>query len=164
METNPKPNALPVVNNTTILPKVIAGCLAGCGILILLFIILGVAAFKTGSKSFSEADVVARQFLQAVKDNQPDAAYALTSPGFREYASVAVFKDYMTKWRNLTGDYGGINLTGERWMGGTSGKRVTLVYTIQTSKNTVQVTMVLISQNSPYRVLACDFTEHPLHK
>src|SRR4051794_29888613 len=119
MQANTQPSEIPKSPTRVILPKVIIGCLAGCGVLIILLVILGAIAFQSGSKSTAQADMVGRQFLQAVKNNQPDAAYALTAPEWQRSSSVAVLKEYMGKWRSTTGDFGEITLKGQRWYSGT---------------------------------------------
>ncbi len=146
--------------NSSLWLKLGIGCCGGCGIVLLILVILGIFIFQAGNRSLEQADIIGRQFIQAVQDNQPEKAYALTATEWRQSSSLATLKKIMTAWRSLVGKFGNISRSGWWFNMGTGGRRMTIVYEIQGSKNAVQVSMVLLERNDSFRLLTCDFTAH----
>lgn len=138
------------------------GCLAGCGVLIVLLVLLGVAAFYSGNKSIGRADTVARKFLQDVQENKSDQAYSLTTSEFRQSASLETWQKFMKKWRDYAGDAQGVTRKGQWWQAGTNGTIVRLIYSIQGSKHEEQVTLLLRSTGGEFQILHCDVQPFPL--
>ena len=55
--------------------KIGASCIAGYGVLTILFVVLSVVAGRSGGKSIKEADVIAQKFLAGVAAGKSDDAY-----------------------------------------------------------------------------------------
>ena len=135
--------------------KAIVGCLVGCAVLLMIVVFLGIGVFRAGTKSISQADGIAREFLQNVKENKPEQAYALTDPEFHQNVPFETWQEYMKKLRDGVGDFGKITQAGQAWHTTDLGTMAKISYSIQGSKHVEQVSMIMRSTGGPFKVLRC---------
>ena len=158
------PNYTPAPPGQTLRPrmplwgKVALGCGSGCGLLLILFVILAVFAARSGGKSIKGADLVARQFLTTVSSSKSEDAYNLCSSEFIHTVGKSSFVSLEHQWREMTGTTGAPKLVGQYWYSGTGGTQITLAYDLPGSKQKVRVKMVMISHGGPFRVLSCYYS------
>ena len=126
----------------------------GCG----LFLVcsgLVVAAIMWGARSFTTdmpaAQAVGDQFLDHLRENKLDAAYALTSTRFRADHSREEFAEYIKKFETFS-RHTSRTRNGFRLHHDTSGKRVYLQFTLNAPNNAMTCTLVLIEEADGWKV------------
>lgn len=66
-------------------------------------------------------------------------------------------QQYITAWKNITGDFRSIDLKGQSFYSGTGGTCVTLNYLIHGSKREEQAQLQMTNEGNSLRVLSCNF-------
>lgn len=122
----------------------VLGCAGGIGA----FAYWGFRAFTA---DLPPAQATADRFLDLLKDEKIDAAYDLTSPGFRAGQSPAEFAAYVKRFETLT-RHTTRTQNGVRLFHDASGKRVFVQTTLSAPNNALTCTLVLVEVDGTWRV------------
>jgi hypothetical protein len=153
----PTPTAYPT-GKRSLWVSLAYGCSAGCGLFLVVFVVIVVYTAQRGTGLSKQADLTARQFMDNVQARQADKAYDMTSTTWRKNSTFVDFKTFMNIWREQQGDFRAISLKGTSWFSGTGGSNVNLQYDIQGSHSDGQVKMVLVSDAKGLSIQSCTFT------
>lgn len=126
----------------------------GCGLLLMCSGAIAVAVFW-GVRSFTTdapaAQAVADEFLDRLRENKLDDAYALTSRQFRAEQSREQFADFVRQFETLT-RHTSRTRNGFRLFQDGRGKRVFIQTTLNAPNNAMTCTLVMIEEAGAWKV------------
>jgi hypothetical protein len=111
----------------------------------------GLWAFKALSTDLPPAREAAEAFLDDLKSDRLEAAYAKTSTGFRNAQTFERFGDYVDKFSTLT-THTSRTFDGGRVFQGTGGKQVTIKMTLHSANNAMPCILTLVPEDGQWKV------------
>lgn len=108
--------------------------------------------FKSIATDIPPAQAAADAFMDDLKADRIDAAYAATSSTFKGTTSPEKFREFVNRFDTLKTQTSR-SFNNSMVHHGTSGKQVTLKMTLHAPNNAMSCTMIMVEENGQWKVL-----------